>query len=428
MSRRIVIAIVVSTILVSCNFAAKRAERLEMPREEAEKYQETLQNVQMLERNLAVLDRASVEDLKSYADAVDKLYYDYNPLNMTNRGDSLCGALKRRVSILKKDAGVKLAKVSAGISIQVKRNDDLLLEKTMTVPIYLERGDVLHYSVELQNPGTIKLYNADTQSVLRSYGNKAKAVDSLKVTNRGIYLLEINPGKRQYVSLNIYYKAPGLTHPLKYVTTETVGCGPGDFRAVATTGISMKPAYDEPRKFTLRGQLKAAFSGSSRALVPVQIPAGATEILYSLRISTSEQDRSSDGSFPDKMNTSYKKVRFLGMPLYESNRSSGLFSTLLDDNRPIREEDAYCNMYVFRNQKQAKQFQDRTKGAADLAYDVDYSTLGTQSCSGRIPTKGAKTVYLAFENERVRYTNYIWVEVITATPTKEYHTERYSVK
>ena len=428
MSRRIVSAIVVSTMLVSCNFAAKKAEKLEMPREEAEKYQETLQNVQMLERNLAVLDRASVEDLKSYADAVDKLYYDYNPLNMTNRGDSLCRALKKRVDIFKKDAGVKLAEVSAGISIQVKQNDDLLLEKTMAVPIYLERGDVLFYTIELQNPGTIKLYNADTQSVLRSYAGKTRAVDSLNVANRGIYLLEINPGKRQYVSMNIYYKAPGLTHPLKYVTTEVVGCGPGDFRAVATQGILMKAAFDEPRKFTLRSQLKAAFSGSSRALVPVQIPSGATEILYSLRISTSEQDRSSDGKFPDKMNLSYKKIRFLGLPLYESSRSNGLFSTLLDDNRPLREEDAYCNMYVFRNQKLAKLFQDGTKAASQLSYDVDYSTLGTQSCSGRIPAKGAKTIYLAFENERVRFTNYIWVEVLTATPIKEYHTEKYSVK
>ena len=117
----------------------------------------------------------------------------------------------------------------------------------------------------------------------------------------------------------------------------------------------------------------------------------------------------------------------MGMPLYESSRGSGLFNTLLDDNRPLREEDAYCNMYVFRNQTSAKQFQDGTKAASELHYDVDYSTLGTQSCNGRIPTKGAKTIYLAFENERVRYSNYIWVEVMTAVPTTEYHTTRYSL-
>ena len=85
-------------------------------------------------------------------------------------------------------------------------------------------------------------------------------------------------------------------------------------------------------------------------------------------------------------------------------------------------------MYVFRNQSAAKQFQDGRKQASQLNYDVDYSSLGTQSCNGRIPAKGARTIYLAFENERVRYSNYIWVEVLTAVPTTEYHTTKYSVE
>ena len=118
----------------------------------------------------------------------------------------------------------------------------------------------------------------------------------------------------------------------------------------------------------------------------------------------------------------------LGLPLYEKEKTRGVFMRLLDDNRPIREEDAYCNMYVFRNQTQAKQFQDGTKSASQLNYDVDYSTVGTQSCNGRIPTKGAKTIYLGFENERMRYVNYLWVEVVAVITTTEYYTTKYSVQ
>ena len=99
---------------------------------------------------------------------------------------------------------------------------------------------------------------------------------------------------------------------------------------------------------------------------------------------------------------------------------------MLDDNRPIRDEDAYCNMYVFRNQTQAKLFQDGTKQISQLSYDVDYSTLGTQSCCGRIPAKGSKTIYLAFENERMRYTNYLWVEVEAVVPNTVYYRTKYS--
>ena len=85
-------------------------------------------------------------------------------------------------------------------------------------------------------------------------------------------------------------------------------------------------------------------SGSSIALVPIQVPAGATDILYSMRIATSEQDRSSDGNFHRNLSLKYNQVKFLGLPLYERNQGTGLLRMLLDDNRPLREEDAYCNM------------------------------------------------------------------------------------
>ena len=123
----------------------------------------------------------------------------------------------------------------------------------------------------------------------------------------------------------------------------------------------------------------------------------------------------------------YMKIRFLGLPLYEQSVGSGLINTLLSYNKPPREEEAYCNMYVFRNSSYAKKFQDGAS-PSQLPYDVDYSTLGTQSCSGRIPVKGAKTIYLAFENERVRYSNYLWVEAIIVQPKTEYHRTRYYVE
>ena len=211
------------------------------------------------------------------------------------------------------------------------------------------------------------------------------------------------------------------------IKTEQVGCSKGDFGAVPVPGVIMQNLFEEPRKFTLRGQFKSAFSGSSVAMVPVIIPAGATDVLYSMRMATSEQDRSSDGEFHDNMTRTYKTIKFMGLPLYEKSTSNGLLNTLLDDNRPIRDEDAYCNMYVFRSQNEAKKFQDGKALAVDLKYDLDYSTVGTQSCNGRIPTNGSNKIYLGFENVRVRYTNYLWVEAIAVIPTTEYYSIKYSI-
>jgi hypothetical protein len=100
---------------------------------------------------------------------------------------------------------------------------------------------------------------------------------------------------------------------------------------------------------------------------------------------------------------------------------------MLDDNRPLREEDAYCDMYVFRSQSEAKKFQDGTAGTSALKYDVDCSTVGTQSCNGRIPTNGSTKLYLGFENVRMRYTNYLWVEAVAVVPTTEYYRTKYTI-
>ena len=395
-----ILLLVLPVIFFACGQGSKKVS-------EVDKYNDMLSHVQALERSMQTLSTASMDQLNAYSEAVDTLYYDYNPMELQPAQIDACESLKKRVAILKRDAGVMVQEAKLRFRYTAHSNPDCLLEGTSAYPVYLERGDVLYYNIGLQNPGTVKLYNTDAHQTLKTYAQKTKVADSLVVANKGIYLVEIVPGKTQYAS---------------------IPCKAGDFRAVSNKGISMRAVFEQPRKFTLSSQLKSTFTTSAKsiAVVAVQIPAGATDVLYNLRISTSEQDKSADGQFPDKMNLSYKKVRFLGMPLYESSRGSGLFSTLLDDNRPIREEDAYCNMYVFRSQSAAKQFQDGTKQASQLQYDVDYSTLGTQSCNGRIPAKGARTIYLAFENERVRYSNYIWIEVLTATPITEYHTTKYS--
>jgi hypothetical protein len=94
------------------------------------------------------------------------------------------------------------------------------------------------------------------------------------------------------------------------------------------------------------------------------------------------------------MTRTYKRIKFLGLPIYEKSESNGLLNTLLDDNRPLRDEDAYCNMYVFRSQAEAKKFQGGTALASSLKYDVDYSTVGTQSRNGRVPVQGSSKIIL----------------------------------
>lgn len=422
-----ILLLALPVIVLSCG---QQAEKKAMSEYEAGVYEETLNKVKALEGQLPGIPSASMDEVNSYLKDVEGLRYRNDTTGMGATAKESCVQLERRVYILKRDAVSACEQRLLTMVIPAEVNDDCLLEKTTAFPVYLEKGDILYYNIGLQKQGTIKLYNADARQLLKTYAQKTKVADSLVVANKGIYLVEIAPGGTQYASVDITFKMADHYHPIKKVGSEEIEAKAGDFRVVSNKGVILRTAFEQPRKFTLSSQFKSTFNSAAKsiALVAVQIPAGATDVLYNLRISTSEQDRSSDGEFPDRMNMTYKKVRFLGLPLYETTKGGGLFNMLLDDNRPLREEDAYCNMYVFRSQWAAKQFQDGSKQASQLQYDVDYSTLGTQSCNGRIPAKGAKTIYLAFENERVRYSNYIWVEVLTATPTTEYHTTKYTIK
>ena len=404
----------------------------ETAKQTIEEYSRMFDKVVTLEHLVQTADFSTLsgEEIVTLYNTANELYYDYNPMDLKDDQKAACEILKARVAKLRVEIPAKAKAEIPNFKITPWPAGDKLFEKTETFPVFLKRGEKLRWSFSAQKPLNVKVIDYNSRTTLKTYSNRQLVEDSLTIEHDAIYLVEVNPLGTQYIDMDVNYKIKDINRltaatPIKI---EQVECNKGDFGAVAVPGVSMRRAFEEPRKFTLRGQLKAAFSGSAIALVAVQVPAGATDVLYSMRIDTDEDNRSSDGRFHENLNTSYKKVKFLGLPLYEKTNSSGLLNTLLEDNRPKRDEDAYCNMYVFRSQAQAKQFQDGTKPASQLNYDVDYSTLGTQSCNGRIPANGSKTIYLGFENERVRYTNYLWVEAEVVVPTTVYYTTKYSVK
>ena len=411
--------------------AVTACDQYRLRKQTMSEYTTIFDKVHELERTIVATDfkTLSGEDLSAIYEIGGELYYDFNPLGLKPDQLAACEALKVRVKELKVEIMEKSEAEIIDFKISPYLMEDALLEKPQSYPVYLLKGEKLRWKINAQKPMTVKLCNADSRTVIKTYTGKTVIADSLEIQNTAIYFLEIVPGGTQYVDLDINYKVKEFSRlrnatPIK---AEQVECSKGDFGAVAVSGVRMQNIFEEPRKFTLRGQLKSAFSGSSIAMVPVIIPAGTADILYSMRMATSEYDRSSDGDFYDNMTRTYKRIKFMGLPLYEKSTSNGLLNTLLDDNRPLRDEDAYCNMYIFRSQTEAKKFQDGKATAGDLKYDLDYSAVGTQSCNGRIPTNGASKIYLGFENVRVRYTNYLWVEAVAIVPTTEYYTIKYSI-
>lgn len=392
------------------------------------KYTEIAAKVQQVENLLDVIPQMEADEILQLSQLADQLYYTYDTNGLDSASIANCQALQQRIEQLKQNIHHTIKDNMHNIYVPVVNDDDCLVEKKTAYPIYLKRGEKLYVNVKTKRAATLKVYNYDSHSTLKTIADKTAFKFNMEIENSAIYLVELNPGANaQYASIHITYTTNHLDRLTPVTVNErTVEAKSGDFRAWSVKGIKMTPILDEPRKFTLRGQLKAAFSGSYRGLVGVEVPAGATDILYSMRISTNEADRSSDGEFKDNMNASYRKIKALGLPIYESTKSSGILNTILGEYTPLREEDAYINMFVFSSSSQAKKFQDGI--ATDkLSYDVNSSIMGMQSSNGRIPVKGRSIIYLGFENERMRYNNYVWVEVLAAKPINEYFKSEYYI-
>ena len=391
-------------------------------------YNETVAKVQQVENLLDVVPNMEADDILQLSHLADQLCYTYNAEGFDSASIANCQALQQRIEQLKQTIHQTIKDNLHNIPVSVVNDDDCLVEKKTAYPVYLKRGEKLHVNIKTKRSATLKVYNYNSHSTLKTLTDKTAFNFDMEMENTAIYLVELNPGtSSQYASIHITYTTNHLDRLTPVTVNErTVEAKSGDFRAWSVKGIKMTPILDEPRKFTLRGQLKTMFSGSYRGLVAIEVPAGNTDILYRMRISTNEADRSNDGEFKDNMNASYRKIKSLGLPVYESTRSSGILKTILGEYTPLREEDAYINMFVFGSSSQAKKFQD-DKPTNQLSYDVNSSIMGMQSSNGRIPVKGRSVIYLGFENERMRYNNYVWIEVLASKPINEYFKTEYYI-
>lgn len=423
--RLTILAIAAIGLLTSCGNMSKGKPMSESMLVE---YNSTAAKVQQVENLLGVVPNMEANDILQLSHLADQLCYTYNAEGLDSASIANCQALQQRIEQLKQTIHQTIKDNMHNIPAPVVNDDDCLVEKKTAYPVYLKRGEKLQVNISTQRAATLKVYNYDSHSTLKTLADKTAFKFDMEIENTAIYLVELNPStSSQYASIHITYTTNHLDRLTPVTVHErTVEAKSGDFRAWSVKGIKMTPILDEPRKFTLRGQLKAMFSGSYRGLVAIEVPAGATDILYRMRISTNEADRSSDGEFKDDMNASYRKIKMLGLPVYESNRSSGILNTILGEYTPLREEDAYINMFVFSSSSQAKKFQDDMP-TTQLSYDVNSSIMGMQSCNGRIPVKCRKTIYLGFENERTRYNNYVWVEVLASQHINEYFKTEYYI-
>ena len=409
-----------------------------MPEIEQLKYENTLKKLEVLcaeaSEAAASGNNIALENIKR---KIQLLHYDFNSKGMDDAAKEKCQALKDRIDLLKQHP----EKAADGGSINeepkgTSQGNTLFSKKRLklTAPerfaYSLKANDLLTVSLDCQGSVTVSFYDIRRKKRMRQWTTDGPMTDTVSISRDGIYMMEVVPNNSESV-VNVSLSCKGSEKGSRRRASEKiVDCKKGDFLAKATNVIIAKNVFREPKKVGLRGNLKAYFSGKSRVVVPVTLPSGCDAILYSLRISTDEQTVGSDGKFAYNLNLASSKMKLFGVTLYERHTlSSVIINRLLFNTRPPREGDAYCNMYVMTSSSEARKF-NNSKAAEQKTYkyDIDQSQMGTQSCNGRLLPKGHKTLYIGFENERMRYDNYIWFELVALTHSTKYQHPVYMAR
>lgn len=364
-------------------------------------------------------------DLQSLEQTIKKLHFNYNEEEIPEEKLNSYKKKAHAIDSLRETLNDQLDEIVPQLKLKYKSVSDTLVAAPGTeYAVFLMRGDTLFVDFEGEEPTKLNVLNADSEKNIASYSKKSEYHFKTAIRNSAVYLIEIKTPQTQYINLDIAKKNPEhdkLMATMDVITTID-SAGVGDFHAKETQTVKMKNLFMNPRKISLRSNLKSAFSGSNRSVVALQLPKGSLNVVYQLRISTSKSNQGSDGDFFDRAKESYREIKFLGLPIYESTKEGNsvireLLGYLTD---PPKEEDAYCDMYVFHSQSEAKRFQDH-KPVTELKYDVDLSTIGTQSCTNCMDVKGSNTLYLGFENSHTTKDVYVWLEALATTKSKEYY-------
>lgn len=198
------------------------------------------------------------------------------------------------------------------------------------------------------------------------------------------------------------------------------------------TRMAFEKVFNQPKKFVVSSTF--SMSGESKVYAPIEIPKNTREFIYTLRISGQDGSDSDDGELFNEVNTVSKKVKVLGLPLWESEeKSSSLSREILNELfPPTKDEDFTLNVFFFDKQKEIKKFlQYPSSGkqyASAFRYDINNSALSTQSRVGLIKKPYSGFSYIGLQSTSSFSSTYVWLDVV-ALYEKTFHYEiRYRIK
>jgi hypothetical protein len=149
-------------------------------------YNETVAKVQQIENLLCDINGMEASDALQLSQLADQLYYTYDTNGLDSASIANCQALQQRMEQLKQNIHQTIKDNMHNIYVPVVNDDDCLVEKKTAYPVYLKRGEKLYVNIKTKRAATLKVYNYDSHSTLKTIADKTAFKFNMEIENSAI--------------------------------------------------------------------------------------------------------------------------------------------------------------------------------------------------------------------------------------------------
>jgi hypothetical protein len=227
-----------------------------------------------------------------------------------------------------------------------------------------------------------------------------------------------------YFNLSIKRKPASVSNKFSLceIITDTLIVDKKTRGSVEGKKMQYEKVFNEPRKFVVSKSM--SISGESKIYAPIELPKNTIEFIYTLRISGSTDKLSEDGRLYNQVDKSYKKIKVLGLPLWESEEnSSSITREILNSIFKPQIDNYTLNVFFFDSSKEIKKFVNYNGSdyASAFAYDINNSAISTESRVGLIKKPRSGFSYIGLQTNSTFSDTYAWLDAIALYETKYYY-------
>ena len=280
----------------------------------------------------------------------------------------------------------------------------------------------IHFAADKKIKRLVVVEDQSGRELIRRSKSSVDYVFDAKYDNPYSIIVEFY--EESYFDLSILRKPASVENKFATfeISTDTLLVGKNTRGSIEGKRLKYEKVFNEPKKFVVSKSM--SISGESKVYAPIELPKNTVEFIYTLRISGSADKLSKDGQLYNEVGSSYKKVKVLGLPLWESKgNSSSITREILNSIFKPTTDHYTLNVFFFRSSKELKKFVNYSGSdyPSAFAYDINNSAISTESRLGLVKRPRSGFSYIGLQTNSTFTDTYAWLDVVALSEVNYYY-------